>query len=164
MRDKTGTVYVVSVSGGKMYKLRPDAWDGWEAERDRAAENTQLFQIITIEDNTLTFESYTAIGELYDAFDLIKKGPDQPNSFIERKQEAIAERTFPNTIPYEDKLPEELKQMMLNIYKGYEFDKVTYIRNGSFLGYRVQLEKGDEEVTLYIDEKGNILKELVEKD
>lgn len=101
MRDKTGTVYVVSVSGGKMYGLRPNGWEDLGAERDRAAENTQLFQLITIEDNTLSFESYTAIGELYDAFDLIKN-QDSPNTFIERKQEAIAPRRFNNTIPYKD--------------------------------------------------------------
>jgi len=101
MRDKTGTVYVVSVSGGKMYGLRPNGWEGLGAERDRAAENTQLFQLISIENNTLSFESYTAIGELYDAFQLIKtkKGP---NKFVERKAEAITPRRFDNTIPYKE--------------------------------------------------------------
>jgi len=84
LRDKTGTVYVVSVSGGKMYGLRPNGWEGLGAERDRAAENTQLFQLISIENNTLSFESYTAIGELYDAFQLVKK-KNSPNKFIERK-------------------------------------------------------------------------------
>ena len=101
LRDKTGTVYVVSVSGGKMYGLRPNGWEGLGAERDRAAENTQLFQLISIENNTLSFESYTAIGELYDAFQLVKK-KNSPNKFIERKTEAIAPRRFENTIPYKD--------------------------------------------------------------
>jgi len=101
MRDKTGTVYVVSVSGGKMYGLRPNGWEGLGAERDRAAENTQLFQLISIENDTLSFESFTAIGELYDAFDLIKQ-PDAPNKFVERKQEAIGAKRFDNTIPYKD--------------------------------------------------------------
>jgi hypothetical protein len=101
MRDKTGTVYVVSVIGGKMYGLRPNGWEGLGAERDRAAENTELFQLISIENDTLSFESYTAIGEVYDAFDLIKQ-PDAPNKFVERKQEAIGARKFDNTIPYKD--------------------------------------------------------------
>jgi hypothetical protein len=67
VKDKTsGTVYVVSVSGPKMYELSNDPW------MQRKARNTQLFQIITIERNTLSFGSYTARGELYDAFDLVK--------------------------------------------------------------------------------------------
>jgi len=97
-KDKTGTVYVVSVSGGKMYGLKKDGWDSYEAERDRAAENTQLFQVISIENNKLSFESYTAIGELYDAFDLLKQA-DGSNDFIERKAEAGPEFRFSNTIP-----------------------------------------------------------------
>ena len=101
LRDKTGTVYVVSVSGGKMYNLKSD-WDGYKIDRERAAENTQLFQVVTIANDTLSFESYTAIGELYDAFNLVKTTKDKPNKFIERKQEAIESRRFDNTIPYED--------------------------------------------------------------
>ncbi len=106
-RDYTGTVYVVSVSGGKMYKLEPAGWDAFDdAEQDRNAENTQLFQVITIDGNTLSYESYTATGELYDAFDLKKSSADAPNQFIERKSEAIPERHHDNTIPYEVSLPE----------------------------------------------------------
>jgi DNA repair exonuclease SbcCD nuclease subunit len=64
--DSSGTVYVVSVSGPKMYDVSNDPW------MQRKARNTQLFQIITIENNTLSYEAFTAHGELYDAFDLIK--------------------------------------------------------------------------------------------
>jgi 3',5'-cyclic AMP phosphodiesterase CpdA len=62
-----GTIYVVSVSGPKMYNLerRP--------EMARAAENTQLYQIITIDGDTLRYEARTATGELYDAFRLNKR-------------------------------------------------------------------------------------------
>lgn len=105
-RDYTGTVYVVSVSGGKMYKLEPDGWDAFEeAEQERSAENTQLFQVITIDGNTLSYGSYTATGELYDAFDLKKTTDGAPNQFIERRDEAIPERRFENTILYKDILP-----------------------------------------------------------
>ncbi len=62
----TGTMYVVSVSGPKMYDVSDDPW------MERRAGNTQLFQIITIDGNTLTYGAYTARGELYDAFDLVK--------------------------------------------------------------------------------------------
>ncbi|WP_299537267.1 metallophosphoesterase [Ulvibacterium sp.] len=163
LRDRTGTVYVVSVSGGKMYGLRPNAWEGWEAERDRAAENTQLFQVITIEDNKLSFESYTAIGELYDAFDLIKNGKG-PNTFVERKQEAIASRRFNNTIPYQDTLPDAIKNRLQKKYPGFEFDGVSYSKENGVFQYQVKMEKGNEEVKLLLDVDGDILKEVREND
>lgn len=71
--EQSGTMYVVSVSGPKMYELTLDKW------MDRAASNTQLYQIITVDNNTVTFEAYTTTGKLYDAFDLVKseKGPNK---------------------------------------------------------------------------------------
>jgi 3',5'-cyclic AMP phosphodiesterase CpdA len=62
-----GTVYVVSISGPKMYNLerRPTM--------RRAAEDTQLYQIISIDGDTLRYEARTATGELYDAFRLNKR-------------------------------------------------------------------------------------------
>lgn len=78
VNDKTsGTMYVVSVSGPKMYDISDDPW------MDRKARNTQLFQIITIDGNTLHFQSFTAHGELYDAFDLEKK-KGKPNKLVNR--------------------------------------------------------------------------------
>ena len=64
-------VYVVSVSGPKQYDVKPD-WDQYEATRYKAGENKQLFQVISIDGNTLSYKSYTAIGDLFDSFDLIK--------------------------------------------------------------------------------------------
>ncbi|MGD9722350.1 MAG: fibronectin type III domain-containing protein [Pirellulales bacterium] len=71
-----GTVYVVSVSGPKMYELerRPDM--------RRAAENTQLYQIISVEGDALRYEARTATGELYDAFRLNKR-PGQINELVD---------------------------------------------------------------------------------
>lgn len=80
-----GTMYVVSVSGPKMYNLTMDKW------MDRAASNTQLYQIISIDGNKLSFEAYTATGELYDAFDMIKKKGKK--KLLERKPKDIKERT-----------------------------------------------------------------------
>ena len=78
VNDKTsGTMYVVSVSGPKMYDISDDPW------MDRKARNTQLFQIITIDDDVLSFQSFTAHGELYDAFDLEKR-KDKPNKLVNR--------------------------------------------------------------------------------
>jgi 3',5'-cyclic AMP phosphodiesterase CpdA len=63
----SGTVYVVSVSGPKMYNLQRHPF------MSRHAEDTQLYQIIHIDGDKLHFEAYTAIGELYDAFTLHKQ-------------------------------------------------------------------------------------------
>ena len=163
-RDDTGTVYVVSVSGGKMYGLKPDAWDGYEAERDRAAENTQLFQVINVDGNKLSYEAYTATGELYDAFDLIKSEKGGPNKFVERKQEAISARRYDNTIPYQDQLPEDIRKNLANKYKGYKFDKIYYVDMEGFHGYLVELENEDTEINLKIGVDGELLSETIEKD
>jgi hypothetical protein len=62
-----GPVYVTSVSGPKMYKLARADW------MDRAGENIQLFQVISISKTILSFKSVTVNGEIFDAFDLVKK-------------------------------------------------------------------------------------------
>jgi 3',5'-cyclic AMP phosphodiesterase CpdA len=64
---KTGTVYVVSVSGPKMYSTQRHSF------MMRQAEKTQLYQIIHINGDKLHYEARTAIGELYDAFTLVKQ-------------------------------------------------------------------------------------------
>lgn len=71
-----GTVYVVSVSGPKMYDNSNADW------AVRAAEDTQLFQVITIDGSELSFEARTATGRLYDAFRL-KKRENQANELVE---------------------------------------------------------------------------------
>jgi hypothetical protein len=72
---EAGTVYVVSVSGPKMYQVDREPW------MQRAAENTQLFQVIRIDGDRLTFESRTPTGLLYDAFELRKRA-NGPNELI----------------------------------------------------------------------------------
>lgn len=65
--DRTsGTMYVVSVSGPKMYELSASPW------MERRAGNTQLFQVIHIDGDVLSYEAFTATGTLYDAFELHK--------------------------------------------------------------------------------------------
>ncbi|MBC8156459.1 MAG: metallophosphoesterase family protein [Bacteroidetes bacterium] len=100
--SQTGTVYVVSVSGGKMYTFKKDAWDKYDAKLERRAENTQLFQLIRVEGNTLKYQSFTATGDLYDAFDIVKGAKKGTNRFVERGGNAVAERRHDNTIPYAD--------------------------------------------------------------
>ena len=80
-----GTVYVVSVSGPKMYNLERETWMA------RGAEDTQLFQVIRVEGQKLTYESRTARGILYDAFEL-RKRRNRPNQLINRIPESPSER------------------------------------------------------------------------
>ncbi len=68
--QKTGTVYVVSVSGPKMYNLQPSQ------VMTRVAEDTQLYQIIHVDGDELRYEARTAVGTLYDAFSLHKRTGD----------------------------------------------------------------------------------------
>ena len=62
-----GTIYAVSVSGPKMYESKDQEW------MVRRGEYTQLFQIITVSEDTIKYGAYTPIGTLYDAFELVKK-------------------------------------------------------------------------------------------
>ena len=47
------------------------------------AENTQLYQIIDIDNDILRFRAFTATGELYDEFQLQKRA-EMPNLLIEK--------------------------------------------------------------------------------
>ena len=84
VKDESGTVYVVSVSGPKMYDLSDDPW------MKRKARNTQLFQVITIDNNKMIYQAFSADGELYDAFDLIKS--EKKGNKMVNKIPVIAER------------------------------------------------------------------------
>ncbi|MCA1933826.1 MAG: metallophosphoesterase, partial [Asticcacaulis sp.] len=64
--DDDATIYVVSVAGPKMYAVSDLAW------ADRKASRTQLFQLLSVEGDRLTYKAYTANGVLYDAFALQK--------------------------------------------------------------------------------------------
>jgi len=86
-----GPVYVVSISGPKMYQFGEGTW------MDRAAENSQLFQIISVDQEKLTFKSHLVTGEVYDAFELHKK-PDGTSDLIEITPDIKEERRFHNTL------------------------------------------------------------------
>jgi len=64
-----GTVYVVSVSGPKMYALNEGAnWTGNGAEQTRTGEYAQLYQLIDVDGDQIRYEARTADGEFYDGF------------------------------------------------------------------------------------------------
>lgn len=80
-----GPIYVVSVSGPKMYDVGLEEW------MQRAASNTQLYQLIKIEDNKLRYEAYTVTGELYDVFEL-EKQKNGRNLFADQAPKGFEER------------------------------------------------------------------------
>ena len=82
-----GPMYVTSVSGPKMYNINSNRW------MDHASEDTQLFQVISVTQDILHFEALTVTGELYDAFDLIKR-EGAPNLLVERIPPGLSEIIF----------------------------------------------------------------------
>lgn len=62
------TVYVVSVSGPKMYEVDDRAW------MDVRGAQTQLFQVIDVSADAIKYEAYTATGEKFDAFEIRRDG------------------------------------------------------------------------------------------
>ena len=74
-KGRLGTIYVTSVSGPKQYELDNEQMKAYKAQGyqlDKAAEQTQFFQVITVKDNNLTYVAYNALGEEYDRA-IIKK-------------------------------------------------------------------------------------------
>jgi len=82
-----GTMYVVSVSGPKMYQIHEERW------MDRAAENTQLFQVINIDNDTLNYKAITVTGQIYDEFNLIKQ-VGKANILVDKIPFGLRERDF----------------------------------------------------------------------
>lgn len=66
--DAKGPVYVVSVSGPKMYDISLGDW------MYRAASNTQLYQIVQVDAQRIRYEAYTVTNQLYDAFEIRRQG------------------------------------------------------------------------------------------
>jgi predicted phosphodiesterase len=63
------TLYVTSVSGPKQYRLGLEQIKGYEDDgykADKLGEQTQFFQVISIENEQLIYKAYTATGEEYD--------------------------------------------------------------------------------------------------
>lgn len=59
-------MYVVSVAGAKMYESDADSWS------DIHASDIQLYQHISFTGSTMSYKSFTAEGELFDSFQLVK--------------------------------------------------------------------------------------------
>lgn len=83
-----GPVYLVSVTGSKMYALNDRA----RTQPDKTAEATELYQVVDVASDRLKFRTFTASGKLYDGFDL-QRGDDGANRLIDIDEPMIAVRT-----------------------------------------------------------------------
>jgi len=91
--SEIGTVYVVSVAGPKMYYVAEN-----RALHRRVGEDVQLYQIIDVGEDRIAYQARTVIGEVYDAFDLVKQ-PGAPNRLVEKAAAAQAEAVCGNPDP-----------------------------------------------------------------
>ena len=70
--DKLGnfkTLYVTSVSGPKQYGLDKEQIKSYQVDgykSDKLGEQTQFFQVISVENDKLIYSAYTTLGDLYD--------------------------------------------------------------------------------------------------
>ena len=87
-----GPVYLVSVTGSKMYGLNDRA----RTQPDKTAEATELYQIVDVDGDRLKFRTYTASGKLYDGFDLTKRADG--NHLTDTSEPTIAVRTCTGNI------------------------------------------------------------------
>lgn len=111
-----GPIYVVSVSGPKMYNLNFAEW------LTRAASNTQLYQIIHVNGDQIRYESYTTTGNLYDAFELHKQA-DGHNQFFDKAPEDVPEAL---NIPlrYQKSMTEEQMQAYRKRFEAYKLRQI----------------------------------------
>jgi 3',5'-cyclic AMP phosphodiesterase CpdA len=110
-----GPVYVVSVSGPKMYDIGLQDW------MDRAASNTQLYQIVSIDGGKLAYQSFTVTGELYDSFELAKNAKGK-NQLTDRSPTLKPERLDLPTEYQKRFKPEQLEEYNRK-YKEYKARK-----------------------------------------
>lgn len=104
-RKDKGPIYVVSVSGPKMYNLNFEEW------MERVASNTQLYQIIRVDGDYLLYEAYTATGTLYDAFELHKR-ENGSNRFVDK-----APKEVPEIISIPERLQEKMSETEIEEYR-----------------------------------------------
>ncbi len=85
--------YISSVAGPKQYRLSPQA----RATMKPTAEDTQLFQVLRLDDKGLLYEARTATGRLYDAFQ-ISRDAQGGKRFSEVTEGRIPQRDCPRPV------------------------------------------------------------------
>jgi predicted MPP superfamily phosphohydrolase len=66
--NEQGTVYIVSVSGPKMYSVNSN----YEHLMVKTGGYAQLFQVLDVSENKISYKSYTLTGKVFDSFELTK--------------------------------------------------------------------------------------------
>ncbi|GAB4016837.1 metallophosphoesterase family protein [Spirosoma migulaei] len=98
-----GPIYVVSVSGPKMYDIGLQDW------MNRAGSNTQLYQTVSIDGDSLLYQSFTVTGQEYDSFVLTKNRKGK-NTLLDKAPALLPER-LDLPAEYQKKFkPEELQE------------------------------------------------------
>ncbi|GAB3022924.1 purple acid phosphatase family protein [Spirosoma pulveris] len=110
-----GPIYVVSVSGPKMYDIGLQDW------MDRAASNTQLYQTISIDGDKLSYQSYTVTGEKYDSFELIKNSKGQTT--LADQAPALAPERLDLPAEYQKRYKPDQLEEYNNRFKAYKARK-----------------------------------------
>lgn len=97
------TMFVNSVSGPKQYAFRENGWDDFAptgVKLGRMGENTQFYQVISVEGEALHYAAYTADGRLYDEVRLAKAA-DGAKTIAPERSDLPETRRFSNSLPYE---------------------------------------------------------------
>jgi 3',5'-cyclic AMP phosphodiesterase CpdA len=100
--EEVRSFFINSVSGAKQYDFSEGGWSQYApsgVRLDRRAENTQFFQRIHIDGASLTYEAYTADGQLYDRFAVTKDASGLKRLSADGTP-STAERRFEGTKPY----------------------------------------------------------------
>ncbi|WP_416907421.1 MAG: metallophosphoesterase [Polymorphobacter sp.] len=100
--EKLATMFVNSVSGPKQYEFKADGWKTYEpaaVNLERQGENTQFYQVISIDGETLDYTAYTSDGLQYDRV-VIEKKQDGIKRVTTNENTAPPTRTRENTVPY----------------------------------------------------------------
>jgi 3',5'-cyclic AMP phosphodiesterase CpdA len=117
-----GTMYVVSVSGPKMYGADDSNWVENGAQVKRILTNTQLYQVISVEGDRMTYKAKTATGRLHDQFTIDKptgKGKIVTDDLANVKPQSVG-ATVPGTLSLELGAAPTLGAFTPGVAKDYE--------------------------------------------
>jgi acid phosphatase type 7 len=85
---KQGPVYVVTHASPKVYDIR------FSHEMDRLATNTQMYQLINVSEDSISYRAYTFNGTYYDGFTIVKNR-EGSNNIIDYAPYNIKENLAP---------------------------------------------------------------------
>lgn len=74
---QTGPVYVVAVTGPKMYEVGQDTWTDHGAQIREQRSETATYQAVSVGGDTLEYEARTVEGRVVDSFTIDRSGEDK---------------------------------------------------------------------------------------